>query len=361
MLSPEELVRYSRHLLLPEVGEAGQARLQQSSVVLIGTGGLGSPLALYLAAAGVGRIGLVDFDRVDLSNLHRQVLHGTSDVGRSKLASAQQRLTEINPHVRLDLHDVRLSAKNAIEVCQNYDVIVDGTDNFATRYLVNDVSYFLDKPNVYGSIQRFEGQVSVFHPDGGGPCYRCLYPEPPPPGLAPSCAEAGVLGVLPGIIGTLQATECLKLLLGIGEPLRGRLLLYDALRTAFREVRFRRDPKCALCGDEPTLTGLIDYDEFCGTAPAADEVSADDLRTQLATLSLLDVRERWEWENGHLEAVHLPLGDLPARIHELDAQADWVVYCQSGKRSAQACSMLRQHGFGSVRSLRGGLQSWGPL
>jgi sulfur-carrier protein adenylyltransferase/sulfurtransferase len=362
VLQPEEQLRYSRHLLLPEVGEAGQRRLKEAGVLLIGAGGLGSPLALYLAAAGVGRLGLVDFDAVDLSNLQRQVLHGTSDVGRPKLDSARDRIREVNPHVQLDLYPVRLTRHNAKAICQSYDVVVDGTDNFATRYLVNDVAVLLGKPNVYGSIYRFEGQVSVFHPASGGPCYRCLYPEPPPAALAPSCAEAGVLGVLPGIVGTLQATECLKLLLGLGDALQGRLLLIDALRMRFQELKLARDPACRLCGDHPSLTELEpDYQAFC-KLPTQDGLSPETLRAELMASqppSLLDVREPWEWQQGHLpDAVLIPLNELERRWGELDTGADWVVYCKSGGRSARACALLSLQGFARVRNLAGGMDAW---
>ena len=357
-MSPAELTRYSRHLVLPEVGPEGQARLKASSVLLIGAGGLGSPLALYLAAAGVGRLGLVDFDKVELSNLQRQVLHGTRDVGRPKLDSARDRLSDINPHVRLDTYEARFSATNARQICADYDLIIDGTDNFPTRYLANDVSVLLGKPNVYGSIYRFEGQVSVFHPAAGGPCYRCLYPEPPPPGMVPSCAEGGVLGVLPGIVGTLQATEALKLLLGVGRPLRARLLLFDALSMRFDELKLARDPECRLCGDHPSITDLIDYEHFCGIHTDPNQLDPDQLRSLLGQVSLLDVREPWEWETGHLNASLIPLGQLESRLAELDPGADWVVYCQSGGRSSKACQILRQHGFSQVRNLRGGMRAW---
>jgi adenylyltransferase/sulfurtransferase len=326
--------------------------------LLIGAGGLGSPLGLYLAAAGVGRLGLVDFDRVELSNLHRQVLHGTRDLGRPKLDSARDRLHDVNPHVQLDTYEARFSAANARDICAPYDVIIDGTDNFPTRYLANDISVLLGKPNVYGSIYRFEGQLSVFHPAAGGPCYRCLYPEPPPPGMVPSCAEGGVLGVLPGIVGALQATEALKLLLGVGRSLRGRLLLFDALSMRFDELKLARDPLCPLCGDQPTLTDLIDYAQFCGQVLDLNEVVVDVLSTLLGQVSLLDVREPWEWDTGHLDARLIPLGQLEARCQELDPESDWVVYCQSGGRSAKACQILRDRGFARVRNLRGGMNAW---
>ena len=357
-MSPAELTRYSRHLVLPEVGPEGQARLKASSVLLIGAGGLGSPLALYLAAAGVGRLGLVDFDKVELSNLQRQVLHGTRDVGRPKLDSARDRLADVNPHVQLDTYEARFSATNARQICADYDLIIDGTDNFPTRYLANDVSVLLGKPNVYGSIYRFEGQVSVFHPAAGGPCYRCLYPEPPPPGMVPSCAEGGVLGVLPGIVGTLQATEALKLLLGVGRPLRARLLLFDALSMRFDELKLARDPECRLGGENASITDLIDYEHFCGIRTDPSQLDPEQLRSLLGQVSLLDVREPWEWETGHLNASLIPLGQLESRLAELDPGADWVVYCQSGGRSSKASQILRQHGFSQVRNLRGGMRAW---
>jgi len=361
-VTPEELTRYSRHLTLPEVGLAGQQRLKQSSILLIGAGGLGSPLALYLAAAGVGRLGLVDFDEVDLSNLHRQVLHGTADLGRPKLDSARDRLAQVNPHVQVDTYPVRFTSANAREICEPYDLIIDGTDNFPTRYLTNDVCVLLGKPNVYGSIYRFEGQVSLFHPRSGGPCYRCLYPEPPPPGMVPSCAEGGVLGVLPGIVGTLQATEALKWLLGIGQTLVGRLLLFDALSMRFDELTLARNPECALCGDHPTQTDLIDYVEFCGSTVAdPDDLDPLQLGSLPPGVRLLDVRETWEWQLDHLEAIHIPLGELAQRLDQLDPEADWVVYCKSGGRSQKACALLREQGFTRVRNLRGGLTAYRRL
>lgn len=367
-LSREEILRYSRHLIMPEVGLQGQLRLKRSKVLLIGAGGLGSPAAMYLAAAGVGRIGLVDFDLVDLTNLHRQVIHGTADVGRSKLDSAAESIHAINPHVDVDKHEVLLSSENALEILGKYDVVVDGTDNFPTRYLVNDACVMLGKPNVYGSIFRFDGQASVLaHPEG--PCYRCLYPEPPPPGLVPSCAEGGVLGILPGVIGLIQATEAVKLLLGSGEPLVGRLLLYDARAMRFRELAIRRDPACPVCGDDPSVTELIDYQEFCGVpghgsnaVKVDDEISVGELkaiREEAQPHVLIDVREPHEWEINRIEgAVLMSLSDLPARVNELNTADSLVVYCLSGVRSAEACRFLRTAGFGRVRNVTGGIRAW---
>jgi adenylyltransferase/sulfurtransferase len=364
-----EVRRYSRHMILPEVGVDGQRRLKQSRVLCVGAGGLGSPAAMYLAAAGVGTLGLVDFDVVDLSNLQRQLLHGTSDVGRPKLDSAADRLREVNPHVRIEPHHTALTSANALDLLREYDVILDGTDNFPTRYLVNDACVLLRKPNAFGSIFRFEGQASVFGVEGG-PCYRCLYPEPPPPGLVPSCAEAGVLGVLPGIIGTIQATETIKLLLGIGQPLIGRFLVFEALRMRFRELTLRRDPECPVCGDHPTVTALIDYEQFCGVAPPTPDAGAASdpdiepraLRDWMASGTppvVLDVREPQEWDICHLPgAVLIPLGDLPQRIGELDPQVPVVCQCRSGIRSARAAQFLRLQGFRDVRNLTGGILAW---
>lgn len=364
-----EVRRYSRHLILPEVGVDGQRRLKQSRVLCVGAGGLGSPAAMYLAAAGVGTLGLVDFDVVDLSNLQRQLLHGTSDVGRPKLDSAADRLREVNPHVRIEPHHTALTSANALDLLREYDVILDGTDNFPTRYLVNDACVLLRKPNAFGSIFRFEGQASVFGVEGG-PCYRCLYPEPPPPGLVPSCAEAGVLGVLPGIIGTIQATETIKLLLGIGQPLIGRFLVFEALRMRFRELTLRRDPECPVCGYHPTVTALIDYEQFCGVAPPTPDAGAASdpdikpraLRDWMASGTppvVLDVREPQEWDICHLPgAVLIPLGDLPQRIGELDPQVPVVCQCRSGIRSARAAQFLRLQGFRDVRNLTGGILAW---
>src|SRR5581483_3479233 len=358
-LSPQEVARYSRHLIMPEVALEGQKRLRAASVLLIGAGGLGSPLGLYLAAAGVGRIGLVDFDVVDFSNLQRQVLHGTPDVGRPKLQSAKDRLQAINPEVQLDLYETRLSSANALKIFEPYDIVIDGTDNFPTRYLVNDACVLLGKPNVYGSIFRFDGQASVFYPPQG-PCYRCLYPEPPPPGEVPSCAEGGVLGILPGLVGCIQATEAVKLILGKGSPLIGRLLLYDALQMKFQEFKVRRNPKCPVCGDQPTITKLIDYEQFCGIrgeetpAPAAaggnamSEITAEELKRRLdrgEDLFILDVRNPPEFQICRIPgSTLLPLPELPQRLGELDRGRELVVHCKSGMRSAKAIDLLRQQG-----------------
>lgn len=364
----EEIQRYSRHLILPEVAMAGQKKLKAASVLLIGTGGLGSPLAMYLAAAGVGRLGLVDFDVVDASNLQRQVIHSTVYVGRPKLESAKNFIAGVNPHVQVETYETRFSAENALAIARDYDIIIDGTDNFPTRYLVNDVCVLLRKPNVYGSIFRFEGQASVFWAEQG-PCYRCLYPEPPPPGLVPSCAEGGVLGVLPGIIGTIQANEALKLILGAGEPLVGRLLLFDALAMRFREMKLRKDPDCPVCGVAPTITALIDYEQFCGMPVVSDErggshsfdISATELARKLQTeaIYLLDVREPYEFEICALPGAHLvPLAQLPERLAEIDGSRPIVAYCRTGKRSAQAVTLLHQAGYPSAKNLAGGLHAW---
>jgi sulfur-carrier protein adenylyltransferase/sulfurtransferase len=367
--SRDDLRRYSRHLLLPEVGVEGQKRLRRAKVLLVGAGGLGAPAALYLAAAGVGELGLVDFDDVDISNLQRQVLYSSSDVGRPKLEAAKSRLESLNPGVRVVPISTHLSSENALEVLRPYDVVVDGTDNFPTRYLVNDACVLLGKPLVYGSIYRFEGQASVFDAQRG-PCYRCLYPEPPPPDTVPSCAEGGVLGVLPGLIGVIQATEAVKLILGRGEPLIGRLLLYDALAMGFRELEVRKDPKCVLCSPTATQKGLIDYPAFCGVAGAAEaplagtapEVSPEELRDELAGSSppmLVDVREPNEWEIVHLAHAHLiPQGELPERLNELTGAKRLVLYCRSGARSARAARLLLDLGFTNVRSLAGGITAW---
>jgi adenylyltransferase/sulfurtransferase len=367
-LSPEEIRRYSRHLIMPEVGTEGQRRLKAAKVLMIGAGGLGSPLGLYLAAAGVGTLGLVDFDVVDESNLHRQVLYGRSDVGRPKLDAALGRLREVNPHIQLVPHNARLDSSNAPALFEPYDIVVDGTDNFPTRYLVNDACVLAGKPNVYGSIFRFEGQVSVFW-GARGPCYRCLFPEPPPPGLVPSCAEGGVLGVLPGIIGALQANEAIKLILGAGEPLIGRLLLFDALRLQFRELKLRKNPECPLCSERPTQTGLIDYEQFCGVpgaeeAPAVEgfDVDVHTLRRWLAegrAVTVLDVRNRPEYEICRLEGARLiPLPDLPDRLGELDPAATLVVHCHFGPRSSRAVELLRGMGFERAYNLAGGIDAW---
>ena len=365
-LSRDELLRYSRHLILPEVGLDGQRKLKGSSVLIVGAGGLGSPLALYLAAAGVGRIGLVDFDKVDVSNLQRQILYGVSSVGVPKLEAARERLADLNPGVTVDLYEERLTSANAMEIISRYDVVADGTDNFPTRYLVNDACTLLGKPNVYGSIFRFEGQASVFDARVG-PCYRCLYPDPPPPGLVPSCAEGGVLGVLPGVIGVLQGVETLKLLLGVGESLVGRLLLFDALALSFRELTLRKDPDCPLCGAHPTIRELIDYEAFCGVVPedpanAVWEISAAELRDRIEhgdELTLIDVREPHEWQIAHLPGAKLiPLHSIPARASELDSSREIVLHCHTGIRSMRALEFLRQAGFRKLRNLRGGIDAW---
>jgi adenylyltransferase/sulfurtransferase len=368
-LSQQEVARYSRHLIMPEVGMEGQKRLKAAGVLLIGAGGLGSPLGLYLAAAGIGRIGLVDFDVVDFSNLQRQVLHGTPDVGRPKLQSARDRIQAINPEVQMDLYETRLTSANALRIFAPYDVIIDGTDNFPTRYLVNDACVLLKKPNVYGSIFRFDGQASVFHPPEG-PCYRCLYPEPPPPGEVPSCAEGGVLGILPGLVGCIQATEAVKLILGKGEPLIGRLLLYDALQMRFREFKVRRNPKCPMCGDQPTITKLIDYEQFCGIrgeeapAPVATEgeTTVEALKARLDRgdkVFILDVRNPEEYQICRIAgSTLLPLPELPRRFGELDKDREMVVHCKSGMRSAKAIQFLRQQGFAKLQNLKGGILAW---
>ncbi|WP_416208826.1 molybdopterin-synthase adenylyltransferase MoeB [Chloroflexus sp.] len=367
-LSNEEIARYSRHLIMPEVGMAGQRRLKQGSVLLIGTGGLGSPLALYLAAAGVGHIGLVDFDVVDASNLQRQIVHGTSTVGVAKTESAKRRLQDLNPYIEITTYETQITSQNALELMQPYDVIVDGTDNFPTRYLTNDACVLLGKPNVYGSIFRFEGQVTVFSARDGGPCYRCLYPEPPPPGLVPSCAEGGVLGVLPGVIGTIQATEVIKLLTGIGEPLIGRLLLYDALAMRFRELKLRRNPSCPVCGDHPTITELIDYEQFCGlveepTLSNQFEITPRELAEWLERPDrpfLLDVRNPYEVAIASIPGTDklIPIDQLPERINELDSAREMVVYCRSGARSGRAVELLKSVGFRKVKNLVGGILRW---
>jgi adenylyltransferase/sulfurtransferase len=372
-LSQDEITRYSRHLIMPEVGMDGQRKLKASSVLCIGAGGLGSPAAMYLAAAGVGRIGIVDFDVVDFSNLQRQLLHGTPDVGRSKLASAKDRLNALNPHVQIDTYETALSSENALDLFAPYDVILDGTDNFPTRYLVNDACVLSGKPNAYGSIFRFEGQASVFGTKDG-PCYRCLYPEPPPPGLVPSCAEGGVLGVLPGIIGVIQATESIKLMLGIGEPLIGRFLIYDALKMKFRELKLRKDPECPVCGTHPTVTKLIDYEQFCGIHPepqAAQTTGASVNEREIAPLDLkrrldagekpfiLDVREPNEYQINRIPGSTLiPLGELPRRYQELPRDREIVAHCKMGGRSAKAQDFLQSVGFTNVKNLRGGILEW---
>jgi molybdopterin/thiamine biosynthesis adenylyltransferase/rhodanese-related sulfurtransferase len=363
-LSTDELQRYSRHLLMPEVTSEGQKRLKAARVLCIGAGGLGSPSALYLAAAGVGTIGIVDFDVVDLSNLQRQILHGTKDVGRSKLDSARDRLRDTNPEIEIELHQCRFSSDNASEIVSKYDVVVDGSDNFATRYLSNDVCVFAQKPNVYGSIFRFEGQTSVFAPHLGGPCYRCLFPEPPPPDSVPNCAQAGVLGVLPGIIGTLQAIEAIKLIVGVGEPLIGRLLHFDALKVKFRELTLRRDAQCPVCGENPTIFSPIDYEQFCGahreeTTPA---ISVHELKQKMdarEAFQLIDVREPFEHEIARIDGAKLiPLGEFAQRVDELQREQPIIVHCHSGKRSAQAVRLLQQRGFTNAYNLEGGIDAW---
>jgi len=369
--SNDEIARYSRHLIMPEVTLEGQKRLKAASILCIGAGGLGSPIALYLAAAGIGRMGLVDGDVVDFSNLQRQILHGTKDVGRKKLNSARDRIREVNPNVQMDLHDTIFTSANAEELVRDYDLVIDGTDNFPTRYLSNDICVFLKKPNVYGSIFRFDGQCTVFAPHLGGPCYRCMFPEPPPPGMVPSCAEGGVLGVLPGIIGVMQAIEAIKLIMGIGESLIGRLVHFDALKLKFREFKLRRDPKCPVCGDSPTITELIDYDQFCGIPQAAAAEAAEspiptmtvrELKQKLDNRDkfvLLDVREPFEWDICHIDHAKLiPLGQLPSRMSELDSADEIVIHCKSGGRSAKAVRLLQEAGFGKLHNVEGGITAW---
>ena len=367
-LSNDEILRYSRHLIMPEVGMEGQIKIKQAKVLMIGTGGLGAPLGLYLAAAGVGKIGLVDFDTVDMTNLQRQVIHGTADIGRSKLDSAADRMNDINPHVEIEKYETRLTSENAFDIFRDYDVVVDGTDNFPTRYLVNDACVLLGKPNAYGSIFRFEGQATVFHHQGG-PCYRCLYPEPPPPGLVPSCAEGGVLGILPALVGSIQATETIKIVLGRGNTLSGRLVLYDALQMKFRELKLRRNPECPVCGDHPTVRELIDYEQFCGIPqnepePSAGEgeIAAVDLKRRLDrgdSVMVLDVREPHEYRICSLPgSVLIPLGDLPERVNELNSADDIVAHCKSGMRSAKAVDFLKKTGFRKVKNLKGGILAW---
>ncbi len=367
VLSNDEILRYSRHLIMPEVGMEGQQKLKAAKVLCIGAGGLGSPLALYLTAAGVGTLGIVDFDVVDYTNLQRQIIHTTSDVGRKKLDSAAEKLKAINPYINLRTFDTKLTSANALELFREFDIIADGTDNFPTRYLVNDACVLTGKPNVYGSIFRFEGQASVFATEEG-PCYRCLYPEPPPPGLVPSCAEGGVLGILPGLVGVIQATETIKLTLGQGDPLIGRLLLVDALGMKFRELKLRKSPDCPACGKNPTVTQLIDYNEFCGIrgeeAPVSTDVPAitvEELKQKLDSkkdLFILDVREPHEYQICNLNGYLIPLGDLPKRVHELDSSRDIVAHCRSGVRSAKAVNFLRQAGFKKVHNLTGGILAW---
>ena len=369
-LTTDELSRYSRHLILPEVGEEGQRKLKAARVLCVGTGGLGSPLALYLAAAGVGTLGLVDFDVVDASNLQRQIIHSTADIGRKKLDSAEEKLKALNPSLKVVKHDTLLSSANALDILKDYDVIADGTDNFPTRYLVNDACVLLGKPNAYGSIFRFEGQASVFGAKDG-PCYRCLYPEPPPPGLVPSCAEGGVLGILPGLVGVIQATETIKLILGIGEPLIGRLLLVDALNMRFRQLKLRKNPECPVCGDHPTVTKLIDYQQFCGIEPESErqstvkngipQVSPKDLKKRIDAgedLFILDVREPFEYQIANIGGILIPQNDVAQRIGELDRDREIVVHCKSGGRSQRIAEYLKQSGFPKVSNLAGGILAW---
>jgi molybdopterin/thiamine biosynthesis adenylyltransferase/rhodanese-related sulfurtransferase len=373
-LTNDDLGRYSRHLILPEVGMEGQQRLKAAKVLCVGTGGLGSPLALYLAAAGIGTLGLVDFDVVDSSNLQRQIIHSTKDIGRKKIDSAKEKLNALNPAMNVVTHDTMLTSANALEIFAQYDIIADGTDNFQTRYLVNDACVLLNKPNAYGSIFRFEGQASVFATEEG-PCYRCLYPEPPPPGLVPSCAEGGVLGILPGLVGVIQATEVIKLILGKGEPLIGRLLLVDALSMRFRELKLRKNPQCPVCGTNPTVTELIDYNQFCGIAPepaqaaqvknGIPQISVKELKQRLDTREtnndgflLLDVREPYEYQIAQIGGLLIPQNDLPNRLSELDPSREIIVHCRSGARSQRAAELLKANGFQNVSNLAGGILAW---
>jgi molybdopterin/thiamine biosynthesis adenylyltransferase/rhodanese-related sulfurtransferase len=369
-LNNDEIRRYSRHLILPEVGLSGQKKICSTSVLCIGAGGLGSPIAMYLAAAGVGKLGILDFDSVDFSNLQRQIMHGTKDVGRPKTQSASETIKRINPNVEVVIYNTRISSENALDILRPYDIVVDGTDNFPTRYLTNDACVLLKKPNVYGSIFRFEGQASVFAPHLGGPCYRCLYPEPPPPGMVPSCAEGGVLGVLPGIVGTIQATEILKLALGKGGSLIGRLLLFNALDMKFRELKLRRDPKCPVCGDNPTIKELIDYEQFCGITPEPenpeanpDEVTVQEMKRAMQDpklgIKIIDVREPDEYEIAHINGIPLlPMSTLQQRFTELDPNQQYYIHCKSGIRSLRALAFLREQGFKYVKSVKGGISAW---
>jgi adenylyltransferase/sulfurtransferase len=369
-LNNDEIRRYSRHLILPEVGLSGQKKICSTSVLCIGAGGLGSPIAMYLAAAGIGKLGILDFDSVDFSNLQRQIMHGTDDVGRPKTLSAKETIARINPNVEVILYNTRISSENALDLIRPYDIVVDGTDNFPTRYLTNDACVLLKKPNVYGSIFRFEGQASVFAPHLGGPCYRCLYPEPPPPGMVPSCAEGGVLGVLPGIVGTIQATEILKLALGKGSSLVGRLLLFNALDMKFRELKLRRDPRCPICGDNPTIKELIDYETFCGIAPEPeaaatnpDEITVQEMKLALEDpklgVKIIDVREPDEYQIAHVNGVPLfPLSTLPQKFTELDPNQRYYIHCKSGVRSLRALQFLREQGFKYLKSVKGGISAW---
>jgi len=369
-LNNDEIRRYSRHLILPEVGLAGQKKIRSTSVLCIGAGGLGSPIAMYLAAAGIGKLGIVDFDTVDFSNLQRQILHTDADVGRSKAQSAKETINGINPGVEVVIHNTRITSENALDIIRPYDIVVDGTDNFPTRYLTNDACVLLKKPNVYGSIFRFDGQASVFAPHLGGPCYRCLYPEPPPPGMVPSCAEGGVLGVLPGIIGTIQATEILKLALSKGSSLIGRLLLFNALDMKFRELKLRRDPECPICGDHPTIKELVDYEQFCGITPEPaqpatnpDEVTVQEMKRALDSpglgIKVIDVREPDEYQIARVNGVPLiPLGELPRRFTELDPNQQIYIHCKSGMRSLKAVQFLKEQGFKYAKSVKGGISAW---
>ncbi len=368
-LTNEEVARFSRHLILSEVGMQGQVKLKNASIAMIGAGGLGAPVGLYLAAAGIGRFGIVDFDIVDASNLQRQVIHGTKDIGRKKLDSAADSMKDINPNIKIEKYDTGLSSDNALEILRDYDIVIDGTDNFPTRYLVNDACVLLKKPNVYGSIFRFEGQATVFAYEDG-PCYRCLYPEPPPPGLVPSCAEGGVLGILPGLIGVVQATEAVKIILGVGETLKNRLLLYDALNMRFRELKLRRDKDCPVCGDHPTVTKLIDYQKFCGVdvlqqaemVGGEGVIDVSEVKSKLDRgdkFTLIDVREPHEYEIAKIPGARLiPLGTLAGRLNELDPEADIVAHCKSGGRSQKAVDLLKQNGFKHVRNMTGGITAW---
>ena len=369
-LTQDDLTRYSRHLILPEVGVEGQRKLKAARVLCVGTGGLGSPLALYLAAAGVGTLGLVDFDVVDASNLQRQIIHSTADIGRKKLDSAEEKLKALNPALNVEKHETMLSSANALDILKDYDVIADGTDNFPTRYLVNDACVLLRKPNAYGSIFRFEGQASVFAAKDG-PCYRCLYPEPPPPGLVPSCAEGGVLGILPGLIGVIQATEAIKLILGIGEPLIGRLLLVDALKLRFRELKLRKNPDCPVCGTLPTVTKLIDYEQFCGIRPETEEelavkngipqLSVKDLKKRMdagENLFIIDVREPFEYQIANIGGKLIPQGEVPQRLAEIDRDREIIVQCKSGGRSQRIAEFLKQSGYAKVANVSGGILAW---
>lgn len=366
-LSNEEILRYSRHIIIPEVGMTGQKKLKEASVLIIGAGGLGSPVGLYLAAAGVGRLGIVDFDIVDETNLQRQIIHTTKDVGRAKLESAKEKIEAINPNVKVETYETRLTSENAFDIISKYDLVVDGTDNFPTRYLINDACVFLNKPYVYGSILRFDGQVTVFNPRKG-PCYRCLYPAPPPPELVPSCAEGGVLGVLPGIIGSLQALEAIKLIISKGDSLVGRLLLFDALKLKFEELNFHKDPNCPICGKNPTIHQLIDYELFCGISPSiersnikTDEITVEELHARMKNskdIFMLDVREANEYEICNLGGYLIPLKNLPNRIDEIDSSKEIIVYCKTGIRSAEAVEFLKKAGFSNVKNLSGGIIEW---